>query len=169
MDVKIQEYRPELLSRRGEIISWSLGLVVTAAWILLRVYGQKVIWLMPLLAIFLLLSGASISLGNWVDRHTVIKIDPDRVIFDNGLRHTDLAWGEIQKVQVTAAGWGKKVSVIGLNSHFEFRTLGEVKVSGEVKGRMGFSAGDGILSHILQSGNLQSVEHVGSTDTYQRR
>lgn len=44
--------------------------------------------------------------------------------------------------------------MIGPKAHFEFRTLGEVKVQGEVKGRLGFAEGEQILHTLVEAGNL---------------
>jgi len=48
-------------------------------------------------------------------------------------------------LQVIPSAWGKKVRVIGENGHFDFRTLGEVRLQGEVKGRLGFEKAKRIL------------------------
>jgi hypothetical protein len=148
------EFRPDLLSRRGEFVAWGLALVVTATWVILRLYGQGVSIAVPLLDAFLLFSALSISLGNWMDRRTVIRLDPETITFGNGLRHAVMRWNEIKQVQVFPTNWGKKVRVLGSRAHFEFRTLAEIKVQDEVKGRMGFVEGESILQNIIRSADL---------------
>ena len=167
-ELPAQEFRPQLLSRRGELIAWSLAILVMLTWVILVATGKPVQRLLPFLAIVLLFAGMGISLSNWMDRHSLIHLDPESVTFDNGLRHTHLKWDEIRQVQVFPSSWGDKVRVIGEHSYFEFRTLGEVKVQGEVKGRMGFSEGDKILKRILEMAGLRKVAHSGGGEYYAR-
>ncbi len=158
--VILQEFRPETLSRRGEIIAWSSGLLVCAAWLFLRSTGNPVNRAVPFLAAFLVISALMISLGNWMDRNSLIQMSADSIHFQNGLRNVSLKWLEIQKVEIFPSNWGKKVRILGERSHFDFRTLAEVKVSGETKGSMGFADGERILKVILEKSGGQ-VEPAG--------
>jgi len=162
-------YRPIHLSRRGEIIAWGSAVLLAGAWLILRITGQEVNFSVPILAIFVLLSALSISLGNWMDRKTLIKVKENAISFQNGLRDLELAWSEIKEVRVIPARWGKKVQVFGDRRYFAFQTLGEVKVGGEVKGRMGFPEGDEILRQIILKGGLQIVERPGDGYYYVRQ
>ena len=167
-ELPAQEFRPQLLSRRGELIAWGLTFLVLLTWAILLATGKTVHRSLPFLAIVLLLSAMGISLSNWVDRHSLIQLNPESVTFDNGLRHTHLKWDEIRQVQVFPSAWGNKVRVIGEHAYFEFRTLGEVKVQGEVKGRMGFSEGEKILKYILEMAGLRKVAHSSGGEYYAR-
>jgi hypothetical protein len=156
------EFRPERIPRRGELIAWACFLLVGMAWLILYLADQKTNLAVPILTFFLLLAALSISLGNWMDRQTRIYIDQDGLSFNNGLRHVWLNWNQIQCVQVESSGWGNKVSILGSNQHFEFRTLGEVKIHGEIKGRIGFTQGEHILQTILtRSGLKEQYSDVG--------
>ncbi|HEX9618138.1 MAG TPA: hypothetical protein VGA03_12065 [Anaerolineales bacterium] len=150
-----QEFRPERIPRRGELVAWACTLLVGGGWFWLARSGQGVNLMVPLLAIPLLLAALSISLGNWMDRATRLQLSREGIAFQNGLRRVRLAWDEIQQVQVTPAHWGKRVEVVGVETHFRFYTLGEVKMAGRVKGRTGFAAGELILKRILERGNLR--------------
>jgi hypothetical protein len=108
-----------------------------------------------------LFSALSISLGNWMDRQTLLRLVSGGVEFTNGVRNTRMQWDEIRQVQVFPSRWGKKVRVIGEHAYFTFRTLGEVSVQGDIKGRMGFAAGETILAHILSSAQLKAVSRPG--------
>lgn len=128
--------------------------------------GNRAPGSVPFLAIVLLLAALSISLGNWMDRRTRLELLPDGVHFKNGLRDVRLSWDEIRQVQVYPGRWGKRVSVIGPAAHFEFRTLGEVSVQGETKGRLGFTQGERILQRILEAADLVPKPDSQSTDPY---
>ena len=162
------EYRPELLPRRGEMIAWGAALLALVAWALLLVLEIPVNFVFKLLAVFLLLSALAISLGNWTDRRTFIRLSADGVHFENGLRRAHLRWDEIRRVQVFPSAWGKKVHVLGEPAHFDFRTLGEVSLDGEIKGRMGFTDGELILQTILKKAALREIEQPGKGSYYVR-
>ena len=156
-------YHPELISRRGEAIAWTAVLLVAAGWVILRLYGQPVPFVLPLLGVPLLLAALGISLGNWMDRHTALRLEPGGLVYQNGLRRVRLKWEEIQRVRVLPAPWGKKVQVFGRQAYFAFNTLGEVKVQGRTMGWVGFSAGDQILEQILSSADLHPVQSSESS------
>lgn len=153
-----REYRPTLISRRGELIAWGSFLLVGATWIIMIFYGQRSCLAVPVLAILLLLAALSISLGNWMDRNTVLCIKEDSVSYQNGIRNVEIRWENIKEVHVLPAQWGKKVHVIADQAHFHFQMLGEVKVLGEVKGRVGFTEGDLILEEIIECSKLHEIQ-----------
>ena len=162
-----REFRPELLSRRGEWTAWALVLAASLGmWFLFR-NGYIPLWAWIFWA-FLFFSGISISLGNWLDRHTVISLETDGIRFESGLRRAQLRWSEIQKVAVLPSRWGKRVQVIAENSHFGFKTLGEVQFQGEVRGRTGFREGQAILEIILRETNLVLTEEKDNAYYYAR-
>jgi hypothetical protein len=164
---KPREFRPELISRRGEWTAWVLAVVAGVGMWLLSRSGYIPTWAW-IFWIFLFFSGVSISLGNWLDRNTVIWLETDGIRFENGLRRVRLSWHEVQKVAVLPARWGKSVQVIGEKSHFSFKTLGEVRFQGEVRGRTGFSEGQSILDTILNETGLEFVEESNNAYYYAR-
>jgi hypothetical protein len=163
-DQEFQEYRPELLSRRGELIAWGCAILVGVGWIIMEVTGQRTFSAVVFLEIFLVLAGLSISLGNWMDRKTVIRIDESGIGYQNGLRTLHLLWDQIRGV--SPSQWGKRVQVIGKSGYFAFRTLGEVKVQGELKGRLGFDQGEEILHQIVVNSGLDVIEQTGEGYSY---
>jgi len=72
-----------LISRRGELIAWGSALLVGGAWSVLRHSPGYASRLVPILAVPLLIAALSISLGNWMDRHTLLHLDPEGVRFSN--------------------------------------------------------------------------------------
>jgi hypothetical protein len=163
------EFRPELLSRRGEYLAWGSAALSLVGWGILILTGKPVLSFIPFMAAFFSFAALSISLGNWMDRRTYILLEANGLIYKNGLRHVCLNWDEIKQIQVFNSSWGKKVRVIGKTQHFDFRTLGELKVSGEVKSRMGFKDGEKILSLILSNSGLIEVEQTGNSYYYARK
>ena len=149
-----EELRPELTSRRSEITVWSLTLVVVFAMGIMNWQLGEISIIVWVFGGFLLFAALSISLGNWMDRGTVMSLDLNGIAFENGLRQVALSWQEVEKVNVFPARWGKSVQVIGSKSHFEFRTLGEVEYKGEVQGKLGFAEGEAVLEEILKKTEL---------------
>ena len=149
-----KELHPELTSRRSESTAWLLTLVVAIAigimaWQLVKI--PTAAWVF---GGFLIFSAISISLGNWMDRGTVMSLNDSGIAFENGLRQVALSWQDVEKVNVIPVRWGKSVQVIGETSHFEFRTLGEVQYQGDVQGRLGFVEGETVLKEILKKTEL---------------
>jgi hypothetical protein len=161
------EFRPELMSRRGEGTAWALALTASLGMWFLNRSGYIPVWAWIFWA-FLLFSGISISLGNWLDRNTVIQLGTDGIRFENGLRRVRLRWSEVQKVAVLPARWGRAVQVIGERAHFGFKTLGKVQFQGEERGRTGFTEGQKILDVILRETSFVLVEESNNAFYYAR-
>jgi hypothetical protein len=154
------EFKPELVSRRSELIAWGSAIVVNGAWLLLLMFNQSLSFWLPILGVPLLLIAIGMSLGNWMDRKTKLRLDGEGVYFSNGLRQVTLNWGEIKEVRVLPAQWGEKVQVFGEDAYFGFHTLGEVTANGRVLGRTGFVKGDQILEQILGKSGLSESKQV---------
>lgn len=163
-----REFQPERLPRRGEIIAWMLTGFAAAAWLILSRMGEPIFFAFKLLAILIAFSALAISLGNWMDRQTRLILKDDGIFFENGLRKVHLGWQEIHQVEVVPSSWGRKVRVLGQTGHFDFRTLGEVWLEGEVKGRMGFEKGEEILREILEKTHLKETTGPGNSRNYSR-
>lgn len=162
-----QEFHPEILPRRGEWTAWGLWVVVTLVFWAMRRLDAIPSWAWILWG-FLLFSAISISLGNWMDRHTVLRLDAGGIEFTNGLRHVSLAWDEIIRVSVFPSNLGRTVQVEGTKAYFRFKTLGEFTLGGQVRGRTGFAAGEKILQEIVRRSGLRRIETKDNTEEYQR-
>ncbi|RPH57420.1 MAG: hypothetical protein EHM81_11610 [Chloroflexi bacterium] len=160
-------YKPELLPRRGEYTAWALAFAAALGLYILVLRNLVPSWTWFFVA-FLFFSAISISLGNWMDRHTFIQLQNDGVVFENGLRKVRLAWDAVKEVRTFPARWGTAVQVLGEQAHFEFNTLGEVEFRGEVRGRVGFAQGKEIMDEILRATNLISHQKTDKYDVYTR-
>lgn len=167
--VEIREYRPELIPRRGEMIAWAGAVAVGLVWLVLLLTNQRVIFVIPAMFLILLLSALLISLSNWVDRKTVIRMDSEGIEHQNGLRKVRLAWSEVAEVHVVPSRWGNRVQVSSQKNTFAFHTLGEVRMHGELKGRMGFEMGEEILRQLVLNSGLQIADQQGEGYYYSRR
>jgi hypothetical protein len=161
-------YKTELISRRGEFTAWGLALLSLAALVGLVLTDYALFWMYFFVG-FLWFAALSISLGNWMDRRTEIVIGPEGVSYQNGLRYSRLAWNDIQSVRTFPATWGEVVQVLGDKQHFEFKTLGEVKFRGEVRGRVGFALGREILDQIVRNSELIAEHRDGKYYYYRRQ
>jgi hypothetical protein len=149
-----REFRPEILPRRGELLAWLTagGLLVG---LLIGTYRWGalpfVYWAFEGFAIF---AAASISLGNWMDRRSVIRMEADGIAFENGVRSVRLSWPEVQNVAVVPTRLGKRVQVQSATSHFTFKTMSESTLAGQQL-RTGFADGQEILDVVLKECGLQ--------------
>lgn len=160
-------FHPEMVSRRGEYTAWGLTVFSFFAWVLLRGFESPFSKLSLILWVFFLASAVIISFGNWVDRNTEIKLDIDGVGFKNGLRNIWLQWDDILSVSVFPGQWGtKRIRVFGKRGRFDFRTYGQAKYKGEVKGEMGFVHGEHIFQTMITSANLEIVDSNGAQNYY---
>lgn len=164
----VREFHPEMIPRKGERIAWLLFVIALALLGVSLWSDGKLSWMAVALVALLFFSGGSISLGNWVDRQTVLRLSPTGVSFRNGLRDVSLNWNDIQSVRVLDSGWGERVRVAGSDGGFTFRTLGEVWMQGELKGRVGFAEGEAILKDILQNSGLKLTEIEDKVSYYSR-
>jgi hypothetical protein len=162
MSFEEQVFQPQLLPRQGEINAWILAFIASLALALLQMQGVVPIWSW-ILVLFLFFSAFSISLGNWMDRRTVLRLAEAGIFFENGLRRVQLAWSDIHEVRILPARWGQRVQVLGKEAHFEFSTAAEVKFQGEIKGRVGFLQDKKILEVLLQA---SSLTHHQKTEKY---
>ena len=164
----VQEFHPEKISRTGERNAWILTVLSWAvAWGLVRFLDAPVL-LLSVFAGFLTLAAAAISLGNWIDRKTVLTLTPEGVAFRNGLRNVQMTWAQIQKVRVVPDRWGERVHVLGTGAHFNFRMLGEIEFQDKLHERIGFTSGDQILQTILKSSGLKLVRNDEGERYYAR-
>ena len=108
-----REFRPELIPRKGEWTAWILAIIASSVWLTLRWRLLDVPVAALIFVAFLLLSASSISLGNWVDRKTVLSLSPAGVSFRNGLRNVSLKWDQIRELRVLPDRWGERVHIWG--------------------------------------------------------
>lgn len=162
-----REFRPELMPRKGEAFAW-----LTAAGLVAGLLAGTARWgALPFiywsLAIFVIFSAASISLGNWMDRRSVLRLDAGGIAFENGLRSTRMTWPEVQNVAVVPTRLGRRVQVQSARSHFTFKTLGESALGGQLL-RTGFAEGESILQTILGECGLTEITEKDGVTYYAR-
>lgn len=162
-----QAFQPVLISRRGEWMAWGFFLVVSIEVLYLRLSLFVPVWAWVLWAL-LLFSSISISLGNWVDRRTFLRLEEDRICFENGLQRVKLGWSEVRQVSVLPARWGQLIRVASSRTGFSFKTLGEVSFQGKTIGQTGFAQGQAILDFILRKSGLRLVEESNNAYYYAR-
>jgi len=159
-----REFRPESIPRRGEWTAWTLTIIAVAAGLVLRAQVEKIPVTAVIFILFFLFSALSISLSHWIDHITVLTLKPEGVDFRNGLRNVTLKWDAIQEIRVFPSRFGAKAHIIGLEAHFNFRTMSEVTYKGETRGYMGFAQGEFIIQQILKNSALQEIALVDQTD-----
>ncbi len=162
-----QVFRPEVLSRRNEIIAWGVFVVAALGVAIFRNYDALPFWVYLGLGLLFLLA-AGLSLGNWMDRRTVLQFTREGLEFRNGLRNIKMGWREIEALQVLPSSMGKGVRVTAGRGHFSFTVSGGVRFRGKTQGRFGFAGGDEIIKEIVRRSGLPLVSHQGGSYYYAR-
>lgn len=116
---------------------------------------------------FIFFFALSISLGNWMDRRSVIRMESDGIAFENGLRSVRLSWPEVKHVAVIPTRLGKRVEVQGETAHFAFKTKGEFSM-GSQQLESGFADGQLILETILKECGLKVKTEQNGAAYYAR-
>ncbi len=169
MTAKVQEFHPVIMSRQGEAASWGIWAAVTLAWIWLARVGSTSLFV-PVFWAVLTVIALGTSLGNWMDRRTILRIADDGVFFANGLRTVSLPWEDIQRIEVLPSRWGEVVHVWGPNAHFRFRTLAEVQAIGkDFSTRVGFPGGKRIVQEMCQRSGLHVEQQTDNGRRYYAR
>ncbi|GAB4532664.1 MAG: hypothetical protein Fur0018_21450 [Anaerolineales bacterium] len=158
------------MSRRGEVVVWAVWLVVTLAWGALSRLGSVPLFVPLFWGVLTLMAGGT-SLGNWMDRHTVLRLSAEGVFFRNGLRTVDLPWENVERVDLLPSKWGQVIHVSGTNAHFRLRTLANIQALGSetISTQVGFPDGEHILTEIRQRAGLQVFKQLENGRWYYAR
>lgn len=154
------EFRPKNLPRRGEMIAWSMTLLLAAFWAWLSWRGFRVLPVVPGSTWLLGVVAVLISFSNWVERSTRLVLDEEGIFFSNGLRRVRLTWDEIEKIRLHRAtlGNGQTVEVLGQRGHFHFDTLGTAAAAGRPAVEIGFVEGEEILNTLISRCGFRRYE-----------
>jgi len=152
-----REFRPEKVSRTGEIITWMLAVITVITLVFLWSQNAGVSFWQVSFAVLMIAAAGGSSLSSWMDRSTVLILKPEGVHFRNGLRDVSVDWDDVEELQVFPSRYGSRVNVFGSQSHFNFRTMVEVTTRGGKSNSMGFSQGEFITQQIIQNSGLQET------------
>jgi hypothetical protein len=162
-----QVFRPDVLSRRNEIIAWGVFIAAALGTVIFRNYQTLPNWIYIGVGLLFVLA-AGLSLGNWMDRRTVLQLSSEGLEFKNGLRHVRMGWRDIQSMEVLPSNMGKGVRVTGPKGHFSFTVSGGLRLGGKTQGRFGFPDGDAIIKEIVRRSGLPLASHSGGRFYYAR-
>ncbi|HUF37216.1 MAG TPA: hypothetical protein VMN57_01725 [Anaerolineales bacterium] len=164
-----EAFKPALLSRRVELLTWLVAAVLFVTWWLLQANQADFSGTAVMLFAFTLFAASGISLSGWMDRRSSIRLDGGGVFFENGLRRVALKWDEIEQIRVLSAQAGsKRVQVLGPRVFFEFRTLARLSLNGKDRGTSGYAEGERILGTLLEKTGLAESDSSASYVYYAR-
>jgi hypothetical protein len=156
-------YRPVSVSRRSELTAWGIFAVLASVVVLLRLQARIVPLPITILAAFFLLAALVISFGNWMERRTWMRLDPDRLLYTNGVRKISLPWEEIREIRLDEDRLSNKVYISGESIQFQFRLQSEPRFDREEHGLYGFREGDEILREIAERSGKSPVSREEET------
>lgn len=152
-----RELRPVSGSRRPEAMAWAFALVMLAATQIAPEGFRSIVFGTWALAVYFGLSAVVMTAGNWLERHTRLRLDATGVELVQPGRTTRLVWSEIDRVEVRHSAHGSRVFVGGDAARFSFRTLADIKIRDKIRDRYGFEDSDTILETILERSALNRV------------
>jgi hypothetical protein len=161
----VQEFKPLLTPRRSELTAWGLTVLMSLVVIFAPLKGLGKSGGMIFL-VFLGFSAVMMSVGNWVERNTYLRIEDDRVTYYNGAKEVSLGWEEITRVEVLSSRFGDRIIVSSESAGFRYQSLGNINMNGKISGRVGFEHGEQILEMILEQSGLARAERRQTDRSY---
>ena len=163
-------FRPVVASRRGEAYAWAIAGTMAVATALTAWRTGSVPWFLWLFLGFFLGSAIISTFGHWVDSRTVLTLTPEGLDFQNGLRHVQLTWPQVESLRLVNDQWGTRVQVAGENgAHFAFRTMMTVEIhEGRPQRVMGFQEGEHLIATIIRQAGLER-QTENDKETYYSR
>ena len=155
-----KRYLPNAVSRRSEVVSWGIALLLIGVAAVFQVQSQSVPTAISILAIFFFLASIVISFGNWMERSTFMVVGEDRIYYQNGVRKVALGWNEIKEIELREDRLGKKITILAEAGHFQFRLLSAPRFEGEVRSEFGFQPADEIMREITSRTGLEPKKIV---------
>lgn len=163
-----QTYKPIQNSRRPELLAWFFSFCIIFILIfspqtgLFRIGGV-------ILATFFLLSAVTISLGNWQNRNSVLKLSKDKIWYFNGVKELSFTWDEIQRVEVFRGRFNDKINLVSESGSISFDIIGLEQFNQDKTPYYGFREGAEILNFILKQTNLNEQKQDGSGYYYYQK
>ncbi len=170
MNTEIQDFQPLLAPRVNELTFWLVAVVFLLVGFFLRSIEMPGSFFAILLGILALLQAIGLSVSNWMDRKTVLRLRPEGIMYQNGLQHIDLSWEQIQGVEVVRTRWNsRRVFVLGNNRKFHFQTLARLMYNNQKVLKYGFEQGDYILAMILKNCEFEMTTQPNPDSYYYSR
>ena len=163
-----QEYRPLLLSRRSELVTWIITVISVFGWFYFRQYIPALTNLMLVFFALALFTALGSSYGNWMDRKTVLRLSQEGLAYRNGLQNIQMPWQDIQEMHLLESRLGRKVHLIGSRRQFSFRMQSDLQAFGRSKEQTGFEKGEEIVEKILKFSALSLKNDAGAGKYYAR-
>ena len=155
-----QTLKPLKNPRKSEIMAWIFAILL----ILMLIYlpSSGVIRIGGIIfAVFFLISGLFMSIGNWMGRAAELRLSEDGIGYANGIQDMHFGWGEIERVEVYAGRFNDKISLVSSENRMSFDLSIEKVVNGKPATQIGFQDGELILETILiKSGLIQKEKQL---------
>jgi hypothetical protein len=151
-------FSPAAVDRRGEGVGWLLtaGLAAGLAVIFWRSGGVP--WLGLVLLVILIGLSSLVSLGNWLESNTTIRLDVAGIEERQPLHSVALRWDEILELWAWPASRGWRILVRGTGGQILFRT-GERLVSARgPELRLGFPQGEQLAARVRNAAQLAAPQ-----------
>ena len=112
-------------------------------------------------------SGAAMTLGNWMNRNTILMMSDSGINFENGIQKVNFGWENIHRVEVHSRRVNDKIIVVGEDGHkFGIDMFNELFLNNKSGGVVGFREGEKILETILYYSYIDSSRKLQAEGYY---
>ena len=155
-----QTLKPLKNPRRSELMAWIFTILLI--FILLYFPASGLVRIGGIaFAIFFLISGLFMSIGNWMSRVAELELRDEGIQYSNGIQDIFFGWEEIERVEVYAGRFNDKISLVSNEKRMNFDVSIETVVNDKPVTQIGFQDGALILETILiKSGLIQNEKQL---------
>ena len=149
-------YRPAPVDRRGERVGWLLSLALAGGLLLLQRFSGGIAWLGLVFLALLVALAALVSIGNWLEAGTSIRIDAQAIEERTPLRSVRLGWGEVDEMWTWPASRGWRILLRGTGGQILFRTGERMSFPRGAELRLGFPEGEQMAGVVRRAARLSA-------------
>lgn len=151
--------KPEAGSRRPEALSWAFAVVLFGILFFMRPELQALRFGAWALGLFFGFSGAVMTLGNWLERNTSMRLNLQEIALVRPLQTLGMKWDEVDRVDVMTKSNARRVFVQGRGVKFSFRPATRVEIRGKIRDEYGFLESEKIIETILTMAKISEIRH----------
>jgi len=160
-----QTLKPLENPRRSEMMVWGFAFLLILMLIFLPSSGVVRIGGI-IFAVFFLISGLFMSIGNWMSRVAELRLREEGIGYSNGIQDIYFGWEEIARVEVYAGRFNDKISLVATEKRMSFDLSNDKVGNDKPAAQIGFQDGALILETILKKSGLIQKEKQASQGYY---
>lgn len=161
-------YSPVPLDPSGLRMAWLLSVVTSLVCVYLlqrNLTPPPFIWLT---SGFLILLALSISFSHWLERRTVVILEPEAIRYESPLRKITIPWDAIEELWCESIRGGWRFIVSGSGAVLRFQSLVVLRSGMGREVRTGYVEGKQIARVVHKHAELQGLERKDQIWIYRK-